>query len=103
MTEKKKAEPGEVVLSVEGLRYTDAEKVERLKGVDLTVRAGEIAGEVCLVVNGKEAARTYLVWGGSAGQDVLEKTARRSPLALLRSLTGRETAATLGPVRMPIG
>lgn len=66
-------------------------------------RAGEIAGEVCLVVNGKEAARTYLVWGGSAGQDVLEKTARRSPLALLRSLTGRETAATLGPVRIPIG
>ena len=67
------------------------------------IRAGEIAGEVRLLVNGKEAARTYLVWGGSAGQDVLEKTARKTPLDLLRALTGRETAAAMGPVRLPIG
>ena len=70
---------------------------------DEMIRAGEIAGEVRLLVNGKEAARTYLVWGGSAGQDVLEKTARKTPLDLLRALTGRETAAAMGPVRLPIG
>lgn len=35
---------GEVVLAARGVRYLDARGVERVRGVELTVRAGEIVG-----------------------------------------------------------
>jgi len=38
--DKKPATPGKTVLEVENLRVTDEDGVERLKGIDLTVRAG---------------------------------------------------------------
>lgn len=36
--------PKDVVLKIEGLHVRDSEGIERVKGVDLTVRAGEIVG-----------------------------------------------------------
>ena len=42
--EKTPANPGPVVLAVEDLRVRDRSGVERVKGVSLTVRAGEIVG-----------------------------------------------------------
>jgi simple sugar transport system ATP-binding protein len=42
--DKAPAAPGQPVLEVENLRVVDAKGVERLKGVSLTVRAGEILG-----------------------------------------------------------
>ena len=47
------ANPGAVVLDVEGLRVRDAAGVERLKGIDLTIRAGEILGIAGVAGNGQ--------------------------------------------------
>ena len=51
--EKKPSQPGAVVLEVENLRVRDDDKVERLKGVSLTIRAGEILGIAGVAGNGQ--------------------------------------------------
>ncbi|MGR3757255.1 MAG: ABC transporter ATP-binding protein [Tranquillimonas sp.] len=51
--DKAPARPGETVLEVEDLRVSDAKGVERLKGVSLTVRAGEILGIAGVAGNGQ--------------------------------------------------
>jgi len=51
--EKKPASPGEVVLDVRGLRVVDDKGVERLRGIDLQVRAGEILGLAGVAGNGQ--------------------------------------------------
>jgi simple sugar transport system ATP-binding protein len=51
--DKKPATPGKTVLEIEGLRVTDDHGVERLKGIDLTVRAGEILGIAGVAGNGQ--------------------------------------------------
>ncbi|MDW4499094.1 ABC transporter ATP-binding protein [Sulfitobacter sp. D35] len=51
--DKKPATPGEVVLDVRNLRVTDEKGVERLKGIDLQVRAGEIVGIAGVAGNGQ--------------------------------------------------
>jgi simple sugar transport system ATP-binding protein len=45
--------PGEVVLDVKGLRVVDDQGVERLRGIDLQVRAGEILGIAGVAGNGQ--------------------------------------------------
>ena len=51
--DKVPAQPGAPVLQVEGLRVVDSAGVERLKGIDLTVRAGEIVGIAGVAGNGQ--------------------------------------------------
>jgi general nucleoside transport system ATP-binding protein len=51
--DKKPARPGKTVLEIEGLRVIDDHGVERLKGIDLTVRAGEIVGVAGVAGNGQ--------------------------------------------------
>jgi ABC-type uncharacterized transport system ATPase subunit len=51
--EKKPSKPGEMVLEVENLRVRDEVGVERLKGVSLTIRAGEILGIAGVAGNGQ--------------------------------------------------
>jgi len=51
--DKAPAQPGRPVLDVRDLRVTDANGVARLKGVDLTVRAGEILGIAGVAGNGQ--------------------------------------------------
>jgi simple sugar transport system ATP-binding protein len=51
--EKAPAAPGRAVLEVENLRVRDDKGVERLKGVSLTVRAGEILGIAGVAGNGQ--------------------------------------------------
>ena len=51
--DKAPARPGPVVLEVEGLRVRDAAGVERLRGIDLQVRAGEILGVAGVAGNGQ--------------------------------------------------
>ncbi|AXI47737.1 heme ABC transporter ATP-binding protein [Sulfitobacter sp. SK012] len=47
------ATPGEVVLDVQGLRVIDEKGVERLRGIDLQVRAGEVVGIAGVAGNGQ--------------------------------------------------
>ncbi|MEM9249945.1 MAG: ABC transporter ATP-binding protein [Pseudomonadota bacterium] len=51
--DKVPAEPGRVILEVEGLRAADDQGVERLKGVSFQVRAGEILGIAGVAGNGQ--------------------------------------------------
>ena len=51
--EKQPAKPGDVVLSVKDLRVKDDHGVERLKGVSLEIRAGEILGIAGVAGNGQ--------------------------------------------------
>ncbi|MBO9465731.1 ABC transporter ATP-binding protein [Tropicibacter sp. R15_0] len=51
--DKVPAKPAEPVLEVSNLRHIDEDGVERLKGIDLTVRAGEIVGIAGVSGNGQ--------------------------------------------------
>jgi simple sugar transport system ATP-binding protein len=51
--DKAPATPGAAVLEVENLRVVDEAGVERVKGIDLTVRAGEILGIAGVAGNGQ--------------------------------------------------
>jgi simple sugar transport system ATP-binding protein len=51
--DKKPATPGRTILEIENLRVVDEHGVERLKGIDLTVRAGEILGLAGVAGNGQ--------------------------------------------------
>ena len=51
--DKEDAKPGKPVLEVENLRLTDEKGVERLKGISLEVRAGEILGIAGVAGNGQ--------------------------------------------------
>ena len=51
--DKAPAQPGAPVLEIENLRVTDEVGVERLKGINLTVRAGEVLGIAGVAGNGQ--------------------------------------------------
>ncbi len=51
--ERTPARPGRVVLEIDGLRVTDALGIERVHGVSLDVRAGEIVGIAGVAGNGQ--------------------------------------------------
>ena len=51
--DKAPATPGPVVLEVENLRVVDDQRVERLRGIDLTLRAGEVLGIAGVSGNGQ--------------------------------------------------
>ena len=51
--DKVPAKPGKPILEIENLRVTDSSGVERVKGIDLTVRAGEIVGVAGVAGNGQ--------------------------------------------------
>ena len=51
--DKTPATPGDVVLEVENLRVVDDRNVERLRGIDLTIRAGEVLGIAGVSGNGQ--------------------------------------------------
>ncbi|MBW4709651.1 ABC transporter ATP-binding protein [Roseobacter sp. YSTF-M11] len=51
--DKTPATPGDVILDIKGLRVVDDAGVERVKGIDLQVRAGEIVGIAGVAGNGQ--------------------------------------------------
>ena len=82
--DKVAAQPGETVLDVKELSVVDEQGVQRLKGIDLTVRAGEILGIAGVAGNGQSELLEVL--GGyrsSTGQitlngDPIDLTGRQS-------------------------
>ena len=62
--DKRPATPGAPVLEVENLRHVDGAGVERLKGISLTVRAGEVLGLAGVSGNGQ--SELLQVLGGVA-------------------------------------
>ena len=62
--DKAEAIPGDVVLEVKNLRLIDEQGVERLKGIDLTLRKGEILGIAGVSGNGQ--SELMEVFGGYA-------------------------------------
>ena len=82
--DKKPATPGRVVLSVENLRVVDAAKVERLRGISLQVRAGEILGIAGVAGNGQsellEVLGGYMTATGTATMngEAIDLTGARS-------------------------
>ncbi|MFI0396222.1 ABC transporter ATP-binding protein [Paracoccus jiaweipingae] len=51
--DKSPAKPGEPVLQIDNLRMVDADRVERLRGIGLTIRKGEILGIAGVSGNGQ--------------------------------------------------
>ncbi|KAA0681049.1 ABC transporter ATP-binding protein [Roseomonas genomospecies 6] len=82
--EKAPAKPGPPVLEVAGLRVRDGAGVERVKGVGLTVRAGEIVGIAGVSGNGQSELLEALAGmrplvGGSVrlrGEELADRPAR---------------------------
>ena len=88
--EKRAATPGDAVLEVEDLRVRDEDGVERLKGVSLTIRAGEILGIAGVAGNGQSELLEVL--GGIAhGTGTVRLNGE--PLALDASATGKTRRA----------
>lgn len=56
--------------------------------VQAPVMAGEIAGSVQYFAGERQVGETYLVWGKSAGRDVLRPASEFSPLGFLKKLAG---------------
>lgn len=63
--DKKPAAPKQTVLEVEGLRVVDEDGVERLRGIDLHVKAGEVLGIAGVAGNGQSELLEVL--GGITG------------------------------------
>lgn len=82
------------VVARETVAYPLKEGEEVTTEIDLpeTVQApvtqGEIAGTVTFYKGERQVGQTYLIWGKSAGQDVISQESSRSPLGLLKKLTG---------------
>ncbi len=77
--DKKPAEPTSTVLDVQSLRVIDDKGVERVKGIDLTVRAGEIVGIAGVAGNGQSELLEVL--GGFAdGTGTITVNGKQIPL-----------------------
>lgn len=77
--EKAPATPGEVVLAARGLRVVDHAGVERLRGIDLQLRAGEILGLAGVAGNG-QSELLELLGGMREGEGELRLHGRPLPL-----------------------
>jgi simple sugar transport system ATP-binding protein len=85
--DKAPAQPGRTVLEVEDLRVRDGQGVERLKGVSLNVRAGEILGIAGVAGNGQ--SELLAVLGGLRHGAGVSGTVRLNGTPL--DLTGRRS------------
>ena len=68
-------------------------KIQLPKTARAPVTQGKIAGTVTFYKGERQVGRTYLVWGKSAGQDVISQDSPRSPLGMLKRWSGEESTA----------
>ncbi len=78
--DKVPAQPGKPILEVQDLRVFDAAGVERVKGIDLTVRAGEIVGIAGVAGNGQSELLEVL-GGMRPGQGSIKLNGTSLPLS----------------------
>ncbi|MFN4099720.1 MAG: ABC transporter ATP-binding protein [Pararhodobacter sp.] len=81
--QKTPAQPGEVVLSARGLRVVDRHGVERLRGIDLDIRRGEILGVAGVSGNGQSELLEVLA-GMMAGTGTMTMNGEAMDLSLRR-------------------
>ncbi|WP_323716803.1 ABC transporter ATP-binding protein [Paracoccus aminovorans] len=97
--EKPPAAPGAPVLELRGLRMVDAQGVERLRGIDLDIRAGEILGIAGVAGNGQTQLLEILGGFPEAGATLSgEIRLKGAPLALAGSNGRARRAAGIGHV-----
>lgn len=84
--DKTPAKPGAEILAVKNLRLTDESGVERLKGIDLTVRAGEVLGVAGVAGNGQSELLAVLGGYQSATGSV---TLNQKPIDISGSSEGQ--------------
>ncbi len=78
--DKTAAEPGATVLDVHALHVVDEKGVERVKGIDLTVRAGEIVGIAGVAGNGQSELLEVL-GGFATATGVIKVNGKDIPLS----------------------
>ena len=82
--DKSPANPGAVMLEIDGLRSTDAQGVERLKGISLQVRAGEVLGIAGVAGNG-QSEMLEILGGYGQGTGVIRVNGSKIDLTGLAS------------------
>ena len=80
---KTPARPGATVLSARGLRVVDKHGIERLRGIDLDIRAGEILGVAGVAGNGQSALLEVLA-GMTPGEGSVSMNGTALDLSLRR-------------------
>lgn len=96
--DKKPATPGAVVLDIKDLRVVDDSGVERLKGIDLQVRAGEILGIAGVAGNGQSELLEVL---GGYADGTGEVTVNGEALALAGAQSDGRARRTSGIAHVP--
>jgi len=95
---KTPATPGAVILDVKDLRVRDDKGVERLKGIDLQVRAGEILGIAGVAGNGQSELLEVL---GGYADGTGSITVNGQPLALTGDLSDGQSRRARGIAHVP--
>ncbi|MEP3674284.1 ABC transporter ATP-binding protein [Sulfitobacter sp.] len=96
--DKTPAQPGDVVLDVKDLRVHDDKGVERLKGINLTVRAGEVLGIAGVAGNGQSELLEVL---GGYADGTGQITVNGQPLDLSGKLSDGRTRRARGIAHVP--
>jgi general nucleoside transport system ATP-binding protein len=95
--EKTPAKPGPVVLQARGLRVVDRHGVERLRGIDLDIRAGEILGIAGVAGNGQSELLEVLA-GMIPGEGTVTMNGAALDLSLGRDDAHARRARSIGHV-----
>ena len=94
---KTPAKPGKVVMSARNLKVIDKHGVERLRGIDLDIRAGEILGVAGVSGNGQSALLEVLA-GMTAGTGTLTMNGEAMDLSLKRDTARTRREDSIGHV-----
>ncbi len=96
--DKVPATPGDVVLDLQGLKVVDDQGVERLRGIDLQVRAGEVVGIAGVAGNGQSELLEVL-GGYEDGTGAI--TLNGQPLDLTGKLSDGKSRRARGIAHVP--
>jgi simple sugar transport system ATP-binding protein len=96
--DKKPATPGDIILEIKNLRVIDEKGVERVKGINLNVRAGEILGIAGVAGNGQSELLEVL---GGYANGTGEIVINGKPLDVTGKLSDGQTRRANGIAHVP--